>query len=410
MRGGVLATLGELIVARRPGFSLEQPFYTSESVFQEDLKRVFFRHWLFAGHASRMSKPGDYFTLELGNESIIIIRDDELQLHALWNVCRHRGSRICTESEGAAKNLVCPYHQWVYRPDGTLLKARLMPEGFETAGYGLSRAHVRVMEGLIFVSAADAPPDFERLRERIEVRLRPHDLSRAKVCHRKRYEIAANWKLVVENSRECYHCGVGHPQYCRAVGFAAALGSATLQAEHAAIETERKREVRELGLETEEIPFFPDSWYHYRRFFLRSGFVTESMDGQPVAPLMGNLPDRNTGVFAVVTLPNLLLEASRDYVMTLRLTPKGPLLTEAEVCWLVRADAREGLDYDVDRLTEFWRLTSEQDWELCEDNQKGVNSSKYAPGAYGPAESGVEHFLRWYVKQLVPEKSPLEPC
>jgi Rieske 2Fe-2S family protein len=266
------------------------------------------------------------------------------------------------------------------------------------------------MEGLIFVSAADAPPDFERLRERIEVRLRPHDLSRAKVCHRKRYEIAANWKLVVENSRECYHCGVGHPQYCRAVGFAAALGSATLQAEHAAIETERKREVRELGLETEEIPFFPDSWYHYRRFFLRSGFVTESMDGQPVAPLMGNLPDRNTGVFAVVTLPNLLLEASRDYVMTLRLTPKGPLLTEAEVCWLVRADAREGLDYDVDRLTEFWRLTSEQDWELCEDNQKGVNSSKYAPGAYGPAESGVEHFLRWYVKQLVPEKSPLEPC
>ena len=124
------------------------------------------------------------------------------------------------------------------------------------------------------------------------------------------------------------------------------------------------------------------------------------MDGEPVAPLMGRLPQRDVGVFAVVTLPNLLLEASSDYVMTLRLIPKSPVLTEAEVSWLVREDAKEGVDYDVDRLTQFWRLTSEQDWKLCEDNQKGVNSSKYRPGAYGPTESGVEHFVQWYTKQL----------
>lgn len=393
-------TITEFVPRRRPGFTLEQPYYTSEFIFNEDLKHVFFKQWLFAGHASSVPKPGDFFTLELGTESIIIIRDDQLRLHSLWNVCRHRGSQICTESEGSARSLVCPYHQWVYRPDGSLLKARLMPEDFDTAGHGLFRAHLAVIEGLIFVCLAERPPDFGPFRTSIEPRLRPHDLTNAKVCHRQRYEIHANWKLVVENSRECYHCGVAHPQYCDAVGFASAIGSESLQAETAALEAKRKRELQQLGLETEAVPFESDSWFHYRRFFLRSGFVTESMDGQPVAPLMGSLPQRDVGVFAVVTLPNLLLEASSDYVMTLRLIPKASLVTEAEVSWLVRSDAKEGADYDVDRLTKFWRLTSEQDWKLCEDNQKGVNSSKYRPGAYGPTESGVEHFVQWYTTQL----------
>jgi Rieske 2Fe-2S family protein len=391
----------ELIKARRPGFSLAQSFYTSEVLFQEDIKRVFFQHWLFAGHASRLPENGRFFTLELGNESIIIIRDDKSELHALWNVCRHRGSRICTEPEGTARSLVCPYHQWVYRPDGTLLKARLMSESFEAAENGLHRAHIRVVEDLIFISAADVPPDFELFRKTMETRLRPHDLPNAKICSKKTYLIEANWKLVVENSRECYHCGVAHPQYCKAVGFAAAIGSVAHEAECASIEEQRMQEVKELGLEVEGVPFQPESWYHHRRFFLRPGFVTESIDGLPVAPLMGSLPDADTGVFAVVTLPNMLFEASRDYVMTLRLIPKGPQLTEAEVCWLVRGDAQEGTDYDLDRLTEFWRLTSEQDWKLCEDNQLGVNSSKYLPGPYGPKETGVEHFVQWYLKQLM---------
>jgi Rieske 2Fe-2S family protein len=400
-------SLQELIEARKPGFSLEQPFYTSEAVFQEDMKRVFLHHWLFAGHIGRVPKGGDYFTLELGQESIVIIRDEHLQLHALWNVCRHRGSRICLEPEGTAKQLVCPYHQWVYRPDGSLLSARLMPDDFNVSSHGLFRAHVQVVAGLIFVSAADVPPDFDSFRESMEPRLRPHDLAGAKIAHRERYEIAANWKLVVENSRECYHCGIAHPQYCKAVGFAAAIGSEARKDENASIEKEHGPRLRELGLEIGEVPFPPNGWYHYRRFFPRPGFVTESMDGYPVAPLMGTLPERDIGISALVTLPNLLLEASSDYVMTLRLLPKTPLLTEAEVCWLVRGDAREGFDYSIDRLTEFWRLTSNQDWELCENNQSGLNSSRYVPGAYSPSEGGVEHFVQWYLRQLTVSQ---EPC
>jgi phenylpropionate dioxygenase-like ring-hydroxylating dioxygenase large terminal subunit len=392
--------LSDLLERRRAGFSLEPAFYNSEAIFREDVRRVFLANWLFAGHASAIPNPGDYFLFEVADESFIVIRDDRMQIHALSNVCRHRGSRICIAGSGNARSLVCPYHQWVYRPDGSLLKARLMPPDFDLASQGLWRAAIEILADLIFVCASDQPPDFEAFRNCMEPRLRPHELHHAKIACRKEYEIAANWKLVVENSRECYHCSVAHPQYCKAVSFAAAVGSEIELGEVASLEREAREHVESLGLLAEEVPFLPDSWYHYRRFFLQPGHVTESMDGSPVAPLMGTLPARNTGVFAIVTLPNFLLEASGDYLMTLSITPRGPQRTHAEVCWLVRSDARENVDYDVQRLTEFWRLTSEQDWTLCENNQRGVNSSKYVPGAYAPSEAGVEHFVQWYLKQL----------
>jgi len=390
------------IQGRKPGSTLESSFYTSESVFRLDVEKIFLGQWLFAGHACRISKPGDYFLFEMANESFIIIRDDKMQIHALSNVCRHRGSRICIHPQGNARSLVCPYHQWVYRPNGSLLKARFMAADFDVAKHGLVAARVELLEDLIFIAPWNNPPDFENFRRCMVPRLQPHDLPHAKIAFTKEYEIAANWKLVVENSRECYHCGVAHPQYCKAVGFAAALGSEAAQAEEATTEARARDRVERLGLPVEEIPFLPDTWYHYRRFFLRPGHVSESMDGAPVAPLMGSVPNRETGVFAIVTLPNLLLEASGDYLMTLRITPRTPQLTHAEVCWLVRADAKEGIDYDVQHLTEFWRLTAEQDWLLCENNQKGVNSSQYIPGAYAPTESGVEHFINWYLKHLQP--------
>jgi Rieske 2Fe-2S family protein len=392
--------LSDLLQRRRAGYSLESDFYTSDSIFREDIERVFLSNWLFAGHASRIAKPGDYLVFNVANDSFILIRGDQMKIHALSNVCRHRGSRICTGSQGNARSLVCPYHQWVFRPDGALLKARFMPAGFDLANHGLLRARVELLEDLIFICASDHPPVFEPFRRSMDRRLRHHDLTHAKIAYRQEYEIAANWKLVVENSRECYHCGVAHPQYCKAVAFAEAVGSDAARAELASTEVQARQRVESLGLPVEEVPFLPDSWYHYRRFFLRPGHVTESMDGRPVAPLMGTLPSPDTGVFAIETLPNLLLEANGDYVTTLRLTPLGPQSTHAEVCWLVRSDAAEETDYDVSKLTEFWRLTSEQDWELCENNQKGVNSSKYIPGVYAPSESGVEHFVQWYLNEL----------
>jgi len=212
--------------------------------------------------------------------------------------------------------------------------------------------------------------------------------------------VEANWKLVVENSRECYHCGAGHPQYCRAVGFAAAIDSREAAMDDPGAVERRRLLLESDGVESDPIPFRPDTWFNFRRFFLREGIETESMDGQPVAPLMGRITTYEVGVCAVVGLPNLLLEASPDYVMSLALFPLDVGHTRAEVTWLVRGDAREGVDYDLGKLTEFWRLTSEQDWKLCEGNQAGVNSRRYEPGPYAPDEGNVEHFVRWYLDQL----------
>jgi Rieske 2Fe-2S family protein len=392
--------LERFVSSYQPGWSLEQSFYADPTLFEIDIKKVFMRYWLCAGHVSSIPRPGDYFTCEIADESIIVIRADEEHIHALFNVCRHRGSRICTEEAGHAKKLVCPYHQWVYERDGSLVHARHMPADFDLSGFGLHRAHCRVAEGLIFISLANEPEDFSPFERDIVPRLRPHNLWRTKVCHKATYHIRANWKLVVENSRECYHCGAGHPQYCRAVGFAAAIDSNIAAEQEYLIGASQRLLLGEQGIDANPVPFLPGSWHHCRRFFLRDNFATESMDGKPVPPLIGSITDAAVGVLAVVALPNLLLEVSSDYAMLMRLAPISPQVTRADMEWLVTQDAVEGRDYEVSRVTEFWRLTAEQDWKLCEDNQAGINSGRYQPGPYTPVESGVAHFVDWYREAL----------
>lgn len=391
--------LDALAATHREGWSLERPFYTSLEAHELDVERVYTRSWLYAGHASQIPEPGDYFLYPIAGESLIVIRGEDRRVRALFNVCRHRGSAICTEPRGRKTRLVCPYHQWAYRTDGTLAAARLMPD-LRKEDFALAAAEVRVCEGLVFVHLSDGRPDFDGFEREVGPRLAVYGLERAKVAHEISYAVRANWKLVVENSRECYHCGKGHPQYCRAVGFAAAVDSERAAEEEARRSAEREARLGAMGIATEPVPYYPGSWYHARRFSLREGFVTESLDGRPVAPLLGSLPDRDTGAMAVVMLPNLLLEASSDYVMTLRFTPTGPATTEARVQWLVRDDAAEGKDYDLERLTAFWKLTCEQDWKLCEDNQAGVQSRRYTPGPYAPEEKGVKHFVQWYLSRL----------
>jgi len=394
------ARLADLIARRRPGNSLEQLFYADPRIFDIDTDRIFRRYWLYAGHSSRIPNRGDYFLCEMANESILIIRDQNLQIRALYNVCRHRGSRITTLPTGQIKSLVCPYHHWTYKLDGTLLAARHMPEDFDKSPYGLHRAHVRVVEGLIFVSLAESPPDFAPVERDITPHLRPQGLERAKVCHTRQYEVRANWKLIVENFRECYHCGPAHPEYCRIVGFASGIDSPRIAAENEAMTAEREAHWGKIGLETRHIDFTPSTWHLAIRFPLRKGFVSQSLDGQAVAPLMGTYTERDMGALAVVVYPTFWFEASSDYAVTMRFIPAGTTLTNVEMNWLVNQDAVEGVDYEVERVIAFWRATGEQDWKICEDNQAGVHSSRYEPGPYSPIESDVEVFIGWYLDQV----------
>jgi glycine betaine catabolism A len=397
------ADLSNLIRRRAPGKSLPREFYVDRRVFEEDLRRVFHTNWLFAGHSCDIPEPGDYFLLEVGEEELIILRDKSGDVRAHFNVCRHRGSRIATRPRGRARSLVCPYHQWVYALDGCLTNARLMGDNFDADRYRLRPAAVRELAGLVFVCLlpGDDTPNFDPVFEAIEPQLRPHGLQGAKVVARDRYEVRANWKVLVENNRECYHCRVSHPEFCMSNYDLGLPGDTRGDAGYdAALEREYER-WRALGLAPEEISFPDGSPHRVARLPLKEGFVTESLDGRRVAPLMGGLTDARTGSLRIITLPNFWAHANCDYAMTTRLLPAGPELTRVEVCFLVREDAVDGRDYDPERVAAVWRATSEQDWELCENNHAGIRSVAYEPGPFSEVTEGsVEAFVRWYLDLL----------
>jgi Rieske 2Fe-2S family protein len=355
---------------------------------------------LFCGHASQLSRPGDYFTYQIGNEALIIIRSSEHDIGAYFNFCRHRGSRILTEGSGHVKGLICPYHQWTYGLDGALLKAHFMPETFAVRDFGLKSAYVRVLEGLVFVSLSEAPSDLTEVEQDLIAHVRLHDLARAKMSSSRSYWVRANWKILNENARECYHCPGAHPEYCRAVISASAATSKPAMERARIIQAQEEQRWRALGIDAENKPFRPGMLHSVSRFALQPDMATESLDGQPVAPLMGKLPARDVGVVGAGIYPNFLMEASSDHTVTLRFTPMAAELTEVTVTWYVHGDAREHTDYVPEHVEAIWRATAEQDWVLCEANQLGVNSGRYTPGPYATNEWGCDHFDHWYVAEL----------
>lgn len=388
------AWLRDLVESQRPGFSLEQPFYTSSDVFAAEWEHIWKKYWLFAGSVAEIPKPGDYFTFSAGKDSLIIIRGDRGEVFAHHNTCRHRGSLICLEERGHTPKLMCPYHQWVYDKNGCLLKARMMPDDFDATSYGLRTAHVNVADGFIFVSLAQDPPDFETVIKEYEPFLKPYKIDKAKVAWRQRYELRTNWKLIAENFRECYHCGPAHPEYCSAV-----IG-ANLRESSDAVLAERRLNWKEKGLAVNNIDFRDGSFHFAVRYPLRPGIQSYSLDGKSVSIPMGDHRDYDSGVLGLVVYPNFWMDAVSDYMWTMRLTPVSASKTIVDLTWLVDGEAVEGKDYSIGRLVEFWRITGEQDWRLCENNFRGVESSRYEPGPYAPPESEVAGFVRWYLDRL----------
>eukprot|EP00455_Lapot_gusevi_P044438 TRINITY_DN5551_c0_g4_i1.p1 TRINITY_DN5551_c0_g4~~TRINITY_DN5551_c0_g4_i1.p1 ORF type:complete len:484 (-),score=99.29 TRINITY_DN5551_c0_g4_i1:199-1650(-) len=409
------------LVANRETFkTLDGAFYHDPVIYRADLNRVWFRSWLFAGYTFSIPKPGDYFVFELDRESIILIRGDDNKIRGFFNVCRHRGSRIVLKESGHAVRLVCPYHQWSYSRDGTLNNPKFMhlnPE-FDPAQNGLIECPVEEVGGLIFVglSPRNQLPDFEEAREVIHPQISLHDIPNAKVAFSVDYKVDANWKLVYENNRECWHCFVRHPEYIQAnydlalIYLKQADGSIIrgVAPDHPQAE-EINTHVRDCirrwesyGVKCDPGAAFPGAgWYRSSRMPLRKGWVSESMDGKQVAPLMGNFTDPDMGSMRIHTFPNFWIHASADHAVSARLLPTGPTTTRVKVEWLVRSDAEEGKDYDLAKLVPFWKITGEQDWKLCEDNQAGVNSALYRPGHYSKEkEHNVEHWTNWYINKM----------
>jgi Rieske 2Fe-2S family protein len=399
-----------LIAQCRPGWSLPRAFYSDEEVYRADVEAVWRPGWLFAGHSCEIPETGDYFTLQVDTDPLIVARGEDGAIHALHNICRHRGSIVCTEPAGHAARLVCPYHQWTYRPDGTLLACRGMPEDLDKSQFGLRGVHVREVEGLIFISLAREPAPFEHAQELLAPFLKPQGFRRARVAKAVDYLVRANWKLVWENNRECYHCNFNHPQYTKANfdHYNADDTTPRLREQMAAAAARVEAKWEDAGLATHKqtgMTRFPDAerniWFSANRTALVDGWVSESLDGKQVAPLMGDYRDAEVGTLRMRTLPNFWNHSSCDHGVSTRLLPVGSQQTAIRVWWLVDEHAVEGRDYDLAKLMPFWQLTSEQDWVICERQQTGVNSSAYTPGPYSTfKEYNVDSFVRWYLKTL----------
>eukprot|EP01119_Soliformovum_irregulare_P001196 TRINITY_DN10911_c0_g1_i1.p1 TRINITY_DN10911_c0_g1~~TRINITY_DN10911_c0_g1_i1.p1 ORF type:complete len:478 (-),score=156.57 TRINITY_DN10911_c0_g1_i1:97-1530(-) len=402
----------KLIAQRLPRRSLQQEFYTSKDVFQADMSRIWNKSWLFAGFTIEIPKPGDFFTYQVGNENLIIVRGDDNKINALYNLCRHRGSKVCLEAKGNSNRFVCPYHAWSYGRDGKLLKANYMDQpNFKKEENGMYKASAEEVGGMIFINLQENASGFEEARQVLEPEIKPHGLEQSKIAYTADYDIEANWKLVYENNRECYHCNIGHPEYIKAnydTSFTYTDTGRVVDPAHPAraeIEQyieEKNASWKALGLQCSPDSSFPGAgWYRASRTPNRKGWVTESLDGQPVSTLMGQFTDRDMGSCRIHTLPNFWIHASSDHAVATRLTPINETQTKAKVMWLVDRNAEEGKDYHLEKMLPFWKATSEQDWELCENNQLGVNSHKYQPGPLSDKkEAGVEKFINWYLKNM----------
>lgn len=388
------------LVARQPaGHSLRQAFYADPELFRRDVERILMRHWLCVGHESSAPNPGDFFVVEIASESAIIARGEDGRLRALANVCRHRGSRVCTENSGHAKIFVCPYHAWSYGLDGSLRAARHMPEQFDASAHGLKPLHLRVVEGLIFISFAETPLALNRAEQALRSCYGPYGWAEARVAHRELYPIEANWKLAVENYLECYHCAPAHPEYSRLH----ALEQPLPRIEE--LNARMRERSAALGI---DIPLH-DHWtpattgeeavYGFR-YALYDGVVTGSPDGGPVAPLMGQFVEYDGGATSIHLGPASFFLAYADHGVIYRFIPKTSATCEMEVIWLVRGDARAGADYDLDKLTWLWQVTSGADKRIIEQNQLGVNSRYYEPGPYAPMEQNTRRYIDWYLREI----------
>lgn len=414
-----------LIDAQPPGHSLSRAFYCDPDLFALDIERVFRRRWLLLDHASRIPKRGDYFVAEVAGESLIVVRDRDDAICVLFNVCRHRGSRVCLEKSGHAARFTCPYHAWTYGLDGRLLVARQMPEGFDKQSSGLRRCPVEVVEGLIFAYIGDGPAlDFEPVRRSITPFLELNGIADAKVAARESFRTQANWKLVVENFIECYHCLHAHPEYCavNAVVKLLANGSERASAEYLSYWETWKAAQDEASLAHVVVSSSGESFDPRRPYAIshasmragaeraavfaamrtpiNEGYISMTQDGRPVAPLMGRFKEFDGGKTSVSVDYVGRMTAANDYAALFRFIPVSVDVTDFEIIWLVRNDAVEGKDYDVERLKWLWHVTTAQDKVLAENNQRGVESRAYVPGPYSLLEDTVNRFVQWYLEQV----------
>ncbi len=393
-------SIEQLIADQKPGYSLDQQFYTNPEIYELELERIINRNWILAGHVSQLPEPGDFKVLNVARESAIIVRGSDGELKGFANVCRHRGSLVCLESQGHTDKFSCPYHGWMYDIDGNLYAARDMPDDFDKASYGLKPVSVDVIHGLIFVCFTDKPPSLEGAKRDLAEPMAMFDFGNLKVAAQKSYEIPANWKLSIENYQECYHCATAHPEYAR-------MHTLMLDRDKRERVQGRMHErmeacgVRDLYFDYIDTAARPgEMGYGYSRTAMFEKYRTGSEDGGPVAPLLGKFTDYDGGASDFSFGAFSFLLAYSDHVVAYVFTPIDQDNSNCEIYWLVRSDAEEGKDYDVDKLTWLWDITTLADKTIIVNNSKGVHSKYYEPGPFSGMERAERVYIEWILQEL----------
>lgn len=341
--------------------TLPGAFYTSPALFQQEQEAIFMQRWLCAGRESQIPNPGDFFARTIGAESILIWRDHGGAIRAFYNVCRHRGTRLCEAAQGTLhRTLQCPYHAWTYDLDGSLRAAPSMEgvEGFRPEDYPLHSVALALWEGFIFISLAQEPEPFEQSYAPLLGKFEIYRLPHLRPVRRMDYDVRANWKLIFENYSECYHCSPVHPTLVQRSPSNSGRNDLTSG------------------------PFL-------------GGFMeiigsheSLTLSGRTCSIPVGDLPEEELRrVYYYSLFPNMLLSLHADYVMVHTLWPLSVERTLIECEWLFHPDAAAHPGFDPDDGVAFWDKTNREDWHVCELSQLGVASRAYTPGPYSPRES-----------------------
>ncbi|WP_175856453.1 aromatic ring-hydroxylating dioxygenase subunit alpha [Burkholderia anthina] len=408
-----LKPLGELVRSREPGCGLPGEVFSRQDVFDTDVDIFFNKHWIVVGVTADVPEPGDVSVVDVGRASVMIVRDDDEGIRAYRNVCRHRGARLKEAGKSTVGMLVCPYHQWTYDLDGSLRHTKHMGKDFDSTCRNLLPVHVKVVGTHVFVCFADEPPaDIAHLEETMGPRFAPYALQNTKIAFESEIVEDGNWKLVMENNRECYHCEAGHPELTQSF-LPESTGSCADDMDDAALKAQQAYE--KLNADTQS-NWESEGWVckavealsgdvatHFRteRLLIAGHGESQTMDTKVASQkLLGDITRRDLGDTHMWT-HNSWTHVMSDHAMISYIIPLTPEKTLVRTKWLVHADAVEGVDYDLTKLTEVWVATNAQDASLVAINHRGARDPGYIPGPYSPStENYVDQFVGWYAGRL----------
>jgi len=366
--------LNAVEIGARGQRTLASAYYLSTDVFSAEQSRIWENQWLCVGRIADWSKPGDFQVLTVGRESVIVLRDQQGNFQSYFNLCRHRGTRLCeTDSGSLRKTIQCPYHAWTYGLDGKLVG---VPDeetftDFRREEHSLHRVACRTWEGFVWLNLSSEPKPFETVFQELLEKFTAWNLPQLISLGRCEYDVLANWKLIVQNYSECYHCSPVHPALVK-------LTPSTSG-----------------GNDLVEGPFLGG----YMNVSCKGGSLT--LSGQACGASVGPLsPDDRQRVYYYVLFPNVLLSLHHDYVMFHTLWPQAPGRTRVVCEWLFHPDTATDPHWNPQDGIKFWDQTNREDWRVSELTQLGVSSSRYQPGPYSGRESMSAAFDRHYLSVM----------